>query len=150
MGRSFGDYNDRDEKIIAKLKAGISLRQIVADHSLSMPNLRRIAKQAGVTLPKQPRRIPMDQMKPTDQRLVQLGIKLESARAMKEITPVGVAKLGLISEQRLSMLEKGLYDPRFIELLNLVKFYGLKIEEVIVYQEINVKLPTAAKQQRRA
>ena len=61
--------------------------------------------------------------------------KLKIYRAMHDLTQEDLAKKLGVSRQTIIAIEKGKYDPSLKLAFKIAKFFGVKIEDIFIYEE---------------
>ena len=64
---------------------------------------------------------------------------LEALRKSRGISQEELANAMEVSRQTIISLEKGKYNPSIILAFNLARYFGLRIEEIFIYDESNEK-----------
>lgn len=63
--------------------------------------------------------------------------KLEEIRKQKGIKQEELADAMGVSRQTISSLENGRYNPSVILAIKLARYFGLKVEDIFIYEETN-------------
>ena len=61
--------------------------------------------------------------------------KLKYYRALHNLTQEDLAKKLAVSRQTIIAIEKGKYDPSLKLAFKIAKFFGVKIEDIFIYEE---------------
>ena len=64
--------------------------------------------------------------------------RIEQIRKERQIRQEDFAKAMGVSRQTISSLENGRYNPSIMLAYKIVKYFGMTIEEVFVFEEANV------------
>ncbi len=61
--------------------------------------------------------------------------RLKELRELKGLTQEELAKVLGVTRQTIIAIEKGRYDPSLRLAFKIAKFFGLKIEDIFIYEE---------------
>ena len=64
-----------------------------------------------------------------------MKIRLKVYRAMYNLTQEELAKKLGVTRQTIIAIEKGKYDPSLELAFRIAKFFGVKIEDIFIYEE---------------
>ena len=68
-------------------------------------------------------------------REVKMKNRLEQLRKEKGINQEELAEILEVSRQTIGSLENGRYNPSIILAFKIAKYFGLKIEDIFIYEE---------------
>ena len=61
--------------------------------------------------------------------------RLEELRKQRGVTQEELAELLEVSRQTISSLENGRYNPSIVLAIKLARFFGMRVEEIFIYEE---------------